>query len=215
MPLIHWSTKMIEDGNARGVLSRAFGEAINELVRERLNGVAEEPDITSRIGQRLEDMFNGHQRGGYKIRVLTETIPSHGGGSLEKPLGADLYMLFEAEDASSRKVTKAVFVQAKRGNDINKKDLAEQCRRMNLVTIKGSVVWTYLPSGVLCQRAIDVQRNRSNVFGIETFFDSVLECKIGDKRKIPNGHFGNRPALKDMLKTIGAKNAVWLKMQKA
>lgn len=204
---------MIDDRQARATISSEVGEALNDLVRERMTGLVEEPDITSRVGQRLEDRFDGQLLGGYRVRVITETITSHGPNSLEKPLGTDLYFAFSVEDASGHQTSKGVLIQAKRRRNCDWGALGEQCRRMNLVTKKGSVVWLYKSNGIDVIRSQDVQKRTSASIDLPTFFDRVLECRIGDRRKVPGGEFGDRKKLRAMLADLGARNAVWLELE--
>lgn len=205
---------MIGDPEARAEIARKIAAALDELVGERMTGLVEEPDITSRVGQRLEERFDGEKIGDYRIRVITETITSHGRGSLEKSLGTDLYFAFSVTDGFGIENSKAVLVQAKRRDKCDWRALEDQCRRMNLVTKKGSVIWLYQQSGIDVIRSQDVEKRSSTSFDATTFFDRVLECQIGDRRKVPGGHFGDRPKLKEMLEDLGAKNAVWLGLRK-
>jgi len=205
---------VINDIEARKKISEAIGNSLDDLVRERMTGLVEEPDITSRVGQRLEDKFHGKTLGGYRIRVISETITSHGSKSLEKPMGTDLYFAVEVEDGRGLKISKGVLVQAKRLDRVAGSDLAEQCRRMNLITKKGSVVWLYDKSGIKVARSTDVERGNMSPVSNSKFFYLVLKCTIGDKRKVPDGSFGDRSQLKTMLHTLGAKNAVWLELDR-
>lgn len=205
---------MIKDIETRKKISHAIGSALDDLVRERMTGLFEEPDITSRVGQRLEDRFNGKLICGFRIRVISETITSHGSKSLEKPMGTDLYFAVEVEDEQGVKTSKSVLVQAKRLDKMGGSDLLEQCRRMNLITKKGSVVWLYANSGIEVVRSVDVVRGNKVPISNSEFFDRVLKCSIGDKRKVPGGHFGDRGELKKMLETLGADNGVWLKLER-
>lgn len=199
---------LIEDAEARGAIARAIGDALDDLVHNRMKGLIEEPDITSRIGQRLEDQFDGTVLGGYHVRVITETITSHGSKSLEKPMGTDLYFAISVEDQQGNVTTKSLLVQAKRREKLDWRELTEQCRRMNMVTKKGSVAWIYSAHGIDVIRSVDVPKRSSPAFRVDALFSRVFECELGDRRKIPNGHFGDRSALKAMIETLGAKNAV-------
>jgi hypothetical protein len=205
---------VIKDLKARKKISEAIGNSLDDLVRDRMTGLIDEPDITSRVGQRLEERFDGRMLGGYRIRVISETITSKGPKSLEKPMGTDLYLAVEIEDAIGKTTSKGVLIQAKRLDKIAGNDLVEQCRRMNLITQKGSVVWLYDKTGIKVARSPDVTRGSMAPFGNAEFFGHVLKCSIGDKRKVPKGKFGDRRELKNMLETLGAKNAVWLELQK-
>ena len=179
-----------------------------------MKGLVGEPDITSRVGQRLEDKFNNETLSGYKVRVISETITSHGGKSLERPMGADLYVAIAVEDGAGNEKSKGILIQAKREDRPDWKDLEEQCRRMRMVTKKGSVVWIYGASEIKVIRSEDIQRRVDAAVSSSQFLDLVLECKIGDQRKVPEGQFGDRSALRTMLETLGAQNAVSLELEK-
>jgi len=206
---------VISDSEARAEIARAIGQSLDQLVRERMKGLVEEPDITSRVGQRLEDQFDHKFLGGYLVRVISETITSHGPKSLEKPMGTDLYFAVSVEDQYGKQTSKGVLVQAKRWDKTDWSDLEEQCRRMRLITKKGSVVWLYDRAGINVIRSGDISNKDVDSFRVTEFFDRVLECEIGDRRKVPGGSFGDRPQLTTMLKTLGAKNAVWLELEEA
>jgi len=207
---------MISNAVQRSTIARAIGSEIDKLVLERLSGLVEEPDITSRIGQRLEDRFDGRRLGGHKVRVITETIPSHGAKSLEKPTGADLYIAIGVQPRQGPQVTKGVLVQAKRRDRITHdwRGLSEQCRRMCKITKKGSVVWTYGGRGVGAMRADQVVvGTEAPVLSLEEMFDAILQCQIGDKRRVPAGEFGDRVALAKMIREFGTRNAIWLELE--
>src|SRR3546814_16321313 len=103
--------------------------------------------------------------------------------------------------------SKGVLIQAKRLDKIARNDLVEQCRRMNLITKKGSVVWLYDKTGIKVARSPDVERGSMAPFGNAEFLERVLKCSIGDKRKVPNGQFGDRRAQREMLEALGAQKA--------
>lgn len=204
---------MIDDEWTRRHLAKAIAGSLDTLVQDRMGGMVEEPDITSRVGQRLEDGFNERDLYGFRVRVISETIPSHGRGSLEKPTGTDLYIALSVEDQSGEGTTKGIFVQAKREDKLQWPDLREQCRRMRKITAKGSVVWLYGWNGIGVIRSTDIWKDTTPVSRADEFFERVLACEIDDKRRVPNGKFGDRVALKEMLKKFGARNAVWLEFE--
>lgn len=205
---------MIENKAARRIIAEAFGEALDDLVRDRMDGLVEEPDITSRLGQRLEERFSGRVLGGYRIEVISQTITSHGRGSLEKPTGAVLYLVISVKDQFGSTRTKGVLVQAKRHDKLDWAELGEQCRRMRKITAKGSVAWIYTSSGVDVIRSADLLRNEIPVQRADQFIEDVLKCTSGDLRRVPKGRFGDRRALKAMLERLGAENAVWLDLER-
>ncbi len=204
---------MIDDERTRQLIAKSFASSLDALVQDRMTGLVEEPDITSRIGQRLEDSFDHQDLHGFHVRVISETMPSHGRGSLEKPTGTDLYFALSVEDQFGDKTTKGILVQAKREDKLYWPHLDEQCRRMRKITRKGSVVWLYDASGIKVIQAVDMLKAETPVVASHEFFEAVLACEIGDKRRVPKGPFGDRQALKAMLENLGAKNAVWLELE--
>jgi hypothetical protein len=205
---------LIDDIEDRSVISQALGEALNDLVIERMEGLVEEADITSRIGQRLEDWFKGKMLSGYRVSVITETITSHGSKSLESPMGSDLYIAISVEDEMSNSTTKGILVQAKREDKLRWGALTKQCRHMDMITKKGSVVWIYRPNGIEVVRSVDVPNRKQSRFSVDELFNRVLECELGDRRKVPSGEFGDRGKLKSMIDALGARNAVWLGLKR-
>lgn len=204
---------MIDDEWTRKQVAKALANSLDTLVRDRMTGMVEEPDITSRIGQRLEDAFNGRDLHGFRVRVVSETMPSHGRGSLEKPTGTDLYIALSIENQFGEQTKKGILVQAKREDKLNWPDLREQCRRMRKVTKKGSVVWVYRQDGIGVMRTNEVLKHTTPVIDADDFFERVLACKIGDKTRVPTAEFRDRSALRAMLEKIGARNAVWLDLE--
>lgn len=209
---------MIPNPLQRAEIAGQIAGAIDELVRDKLSGLFEEPDITSRLGQRLEDRLNGKSIAGHSVRVMTQTVPSHGQKSFEKPTGIDLYIAISVASADGHITKKGVLVQAKREDQLNHpgdwENLAKQCRRMDKITKKGSFVWIYTPNGVEVLRAPDVLHRREiPVASARDMFDDVLECHTGDKRQVPRGQFGDRRALEDYVRSVAAKNALWLKVE--
>lgn len=206
---------MISDYSKRLTISKAIGEALDELVRERYKGLVEEPDITSRVGQRLEDRFDGRTIGGHGIRVITETITSRGRGSLEKPMGTDLYIAVSVQHDDGSETSKGLLIQAKKQDKLRSDPagLIEQCRRMTLITKKGSVVWAYGPKGIATASASDVLAGTFRAVSVSKMFEEVFECSLGDKRRVPRKGLDDREALKDMLRTLGATNGALLELQ--
>jgi len=81
---------------------------------------------------------------------------------------------------------------------------------MNLVTQKGSVVWLYGPQGVAVMRPADVTKNKTSAVALERMIDDLFRCWVGDQRKVPAALA--RPALSGMLRDLGARNGVVLKL---
>src|SRR4051812_15608253 len=88
---------MIDSVNRRLIMD-TLGETIDELVSDLYfdaidaPSVVQEPEITSRICQRVEDRLDGQRVGDYVFRVIAQSMPDRGPRSLEKLTGADLFL---------------------------------------------------------------------------------------------------------------------------
>jgi hypothetical protein len=178
------------DPAARKLIASALGQAIDQTVKEHLSGISQEPAITSRIGQDLENTINGKAIFGYDLHVITQDIPDRGSNSLEKPTGTDLYVGISVQ-IESKIITKGFLVQAKISDKLNsQKDfdgLRDDCSKM-LKRSESSYVWLYENSGVRVVNAEDVLKNSSRNPSIwrrrraSTVFSRTLECTEGDFR---------------------------------
>jgi hypothetical protein len=59
--------------------------------------MVQEPEITSRVCQRVEDRLDGRLFGDYVLRVRAQSMPDRGPGSLERITGADLFLSVSLE----------------------------------------------------------------------------------------------------------------------
>ena len=180
---------MLEDNpTARELIAKALGKATDQAVRDHLTGISQEAAITSRIGQSLEQTLNGKPVLGYSIEVITQDIPDRGPGSLEKAIGADLYVGISVSSGGKRQ-SKGFLVQAKIGRKLKSMSdydaLAKDCGDM-LERSDASYLWLYESNGVRVVKAVEVlkrgskspkelQRRRAS-----TVFDRTLECREGD-----------------------------------
>ncbi|WP_226562659.1 hypothetical protein [Salipiger thiooxidans] len=208
------------DPIARDLIAKALGKATDQAVREHLAGISQEAQITSRIGQSLEDTLNGETVLGHRIQVLTQDIPDRGPRSLEKAIGADLYVGISATSGGIRR-SKGFLVQAKIGRKLKSISdydaLEEDCSDM-LQRSDASYLWLYERNGVRVVKAEEVlkrgskspkelQRRRAS-----TVFSRTLECSEGDfdlglppvrgTRKKP------RTALGEMLEDLRVRKGV-------
>jgi hypothetical protein len=131
----------------------AFGNAIDSLVQEHYShihdgaSVVQEPEITSRICQRVEERLNGKRFGEYKLRVTAASMPDRGPNSLEKLTGADLLLTVSLEGPDG--FDKGLLIQAKYDRNVNREDLKDACDRMESYGgHEGTYVWIYEPDGV-------------------------------------------------------------------
>jgi len=75
---------------------------IDQAVREHLPGISQEPQISSRIGQKLEEAMNGEINLSHEILVVTPDIPDRGPRSLESAIGADVCVGISAFSGGKR-----------------------------------------------------------------------------------------------------------------
>lgn len=212
----HQSHAMITDPVQRLRVSSRIAEAISDVVRDQYrSGMHEEPDITSRIAQKLEDRLNGKQAGGHRFGVVAQTVTSHGGKSLEKRLGTDLYIVISVKKADGETIKKGILVQAKRADKLSSelKRLRGQCGQMTVITKKGSIVWIYGSDGVVTMKASDVEAGSLSSSPLTEMFNEVFLCNIGDKRKVPGGDGIDRAAVGELLKKLGARTALLMQLK--
>src|SRR5664279_5001548 len=81
------------DRENRQLIMHELGGTIDELVRDLYSdtidgpSMVQEPEITSRICQRVEDRLDGQRVGDYILRVTAQSMPDRGPLSLEKITG--------------------------------------------------------------------------------------------------------------------------------
>jgi hypothetical protein len=177
-----------DDPIARDLIAKALGKATDQGVREHLTGISQEPHITSRIGQSLENTLNGKIVLGHRIQIMTQDIPDRGPGSLEKAIGADLYVGISVSSGGKRE-SKGFLVQAKIGRKLKSKSdydaLEEDCEDM-LQRSDASYLWLYEANGVRVVNAKEVLNRGSRSPNellrrrASTVFTRTLECSEGD-----------------------------------
>ena len=212
------------DPIARDLIAKALGRAVDQAVKDHLSGISQEAQITSRIGQILESTLSGKEVLDHRIEVFTQDIPDRGPGSLEKAIGADLYVGISVSTGGQRK-TKGFLVQAKIDRKLKSSSdfaaLDKDCRDM-LQRSDASYLWLYESNGVRVVDAKNVvkrgsrspkelQRRRAS-----TVFSRTLECSEGDfslglpsvrgTRKKP------REALGEMLEELRIRNGIGIKI---
>ena len=94
------------DSENRRMIMEALGNAVDDLVRDLYSDttggvrIGQEPEITSRVCQRLEDRLDNRPVGDYVFRVIAQSMPDRGPSSLEKITGADLMLSISLESDS-------------------------------------------------------------------------------------------------------------------
>lgn len=195
------------------LIGRAVDDLVADLYSHQVDGISaiQEPEITSRLCQRLEERLDNSRAGDYVFRVIAQSLPDRGPKSMEKVIGADLFLSMSLEGPEG--FDKGIFIQAKYDRNIDRRELKDACGRMQKVAGKKSAyVWIYEPTGVkvlsshqvhqLQQDNLDDVRPRS----VSGFFGRILDCYAGSKAwGIRNG-IDRRAKVADKLREARAKN---------
>lgn len=181
---------MIRDENERNRVAAVLGEIVDRIARTQCARRTQEPAITSKIGQALEDARLAIGRAAVRprspidVRIMVQDIPDRGKGSLEKKSGVDLYVNISVQ-GEGRTRSKGILIQAKKGE--KRENLVDQCKKMRERS-DASYTWIYTPEGCLVINAADIldepalspsklpRRTPTEVF------DKILECSEGDER---------------------------------
>jgi hypothetical protein len=215
---------MLTSENRRAIMER-MGEAIDALVRdlysETIEGVSavQEAEITSRLCQRLEDRLDNTPAGDYVFRVSAQSLPDRGPNSMEKLIGADLFLSVSLEGSDG--FDKGIFIQAKYDRNVDREELKDACRRMRqVVSRKGVYVWVYEPDGVRVISSHQVnQMERSSLDGTRPrsatgFVGRILDCYAGSRAwGIPGGG-DRRQEVARRLRAVRARNILDIKLKK-
>ena len=148
---------MISDKQTRDLIAAAMASAVDEKCASHYGGITQEPALTARIGETLENKLDGAVVNGWMINVVTQDFPDRGPGSLERATGADLYVGI-AVTADGRTTSKGFLAQAKWVDDVSdQQKLREQCADM-LARTNSAYVWFYGPDGITFLPARTVER---------------------------------------------------------
>lgn len=179
------------------------------------DGPTQEHQLTSRLAEALESKLNNISVSGLRLQVTVQELPDRGRSSLERPVGADLYISLGV-DAGDQSFSKGLLVQSK-WDDVfagtPDRQLHEQIDKM-LSRTPESYVWAYGSRGISIVPA-SVAREADGVrdpgHGARTVGDLIsngFACTAGD----PN--LGLRPGgdvvqgLNVMLRELGVGTAV-------
>lgn len=182
----------MRDKRSRRKITETVGRAVDELVAdlysETTGGVSavQETEITSRLCQRLEDRLDKQEAGGYVFRVIAQSLPDRGPNSMEKLIGADIFLSVSLEGSDG--FDKGVFIQAKYDRSVDRGELKDACDRMKKVADSDSVyVWVYEPDGVRVVSSHQVNEMQDNSLAdttsrsVKGFFGRILDCYAGSK----------------------------------
>ena len=213
------------DREARQLIMHELGGTIDELVRDLYSdtidgpSMVQEPEITSRICQRVEDRLDGQRVGDYILRVTAQSMPDRGPLSLEKVTGADLLLSVSLDGPEG--FDKTLFVQAKYDRNVNREELLEACDRMEQhVGKEGTYVWIYESDGVKVLSSHQVRQMQGNTLeglngrSVAGLTGRILDCYAGSQAwGIPMS--GNRrQIIHERLREVRAQNALDLQVKK-
>jgi hypothetical protein len=216
---------MLDKKNRRRIVD-SIGQAVDALVKdlysETIDGVStvQEPEITSRLCQRLEDRLDNTQAGDYVFRVIAQSLPDRGPQSMEKLIGADLFISISLDGVDG--FDKGIFIQAKYDRNLDRDELKDACRRMRgHVAEEGVYVWVYEPEGVKVISSHQVGQMQSNSLAdvkprsATGFFGRVIDCYAGSKAWGIPSTGDRRKAVAAKLREARARNIVDIKLKKA
>jgi len=187
------------DRQNRLLITEALGQAVDELVADLYTvpvdgpSITQEPEMTSRICQRVEDRLDGQRVGDYIFRVIAQSMPDRGPRSLEKITGADLFLSVSLDGPEG--FDKGLFVQAKYDYNIDRGELLDASRRMERqADAKGCYVWVYKKEGVKVFSSHQIRQMRGSTLeglhprSMTGLTARILDCYVGTKAwGIPQG----------------------------
>jgi hypothetical protein len=207
-----------DDRLTRELIATALREVADSVCRDHFGGITQEPQITSRIGQALEQRLVGSNFNGYTVEVVTQDFPDRGPGALERRVGADLYVGVRVVSERHVQLSKGMIAQAKKWPWLTPEDrfgVVEQSKRM-LERSPASYVWVYTADGVGVVNAEKVverrSRNLANRRRLDEVLSEILACNEGDPlRGLPSGQ-PLRQQVGVMLRELSVRTAVGVRV---
>jgi hypothetical protein len=205
---------MIDDLRIRHEFADLIRRALDLLAQDHFDALTQEPPLTARAGERLENLQVVGLPEGFKFKIITLDIPDRGWGALEKETGTDLYVGVEVT-FDGRRTSKGFLVQAKWDDPRSPAEanrLADQCDTM-LGISDNAYVWSYGKEGVKVEKAQAFSRGTEGAGGLTVrdigeLFDAVLECTEGDQGLGLPEVDRPRAALGDMIERVRAQRGV-------
>lgn len=214
------------DVSTRRLIMEKFGGAVDDLVRDlyspvqRSISVVQEPEITSRLCQRLEDRLDGERAGEYVFRVIAQSMPDRGPMSVEKVTGADIFLSVSLDGPDG--FDKGLFVQAKYDRNLDRADLMNSCRRMVHHVGSGSAyVWVYEPDGVKVLSRGQVGKMVGNTLdglaprSVAGLTGRILDCNAGSRDWGIKMGPRRRDDVRERLTQVRAQNALDVALKRA
>lgn len=200
----------------RDLISEAVRSAVDTVVRTHYPRLTQEHQLTSRIAQSIEQTLGNSHFLGHRVRIIVQELPDKGPGTLEKKIGADLYVAVKF-DSSGSDIAKGFFVQAKWDAPLSKAEretLDEQCENLVWRSKTGSFVWLYSQDGAKVIAADEVLAHPTQQPGdlthhdVKALMSNVFDCTSGDRKLVMDGIFDNAEQLGLMLREYGARKGI-------
>jgi hypothetical protein len=197
-------------------LKQRIGSAASDLAAEHHLRNTEEPVLTARLIQLIEDRIRLQPVDvlGLKLEWESQTMGSIG-RTEELNSGADIYISIVRED-NGRRDSKGMLVQVKREQSLVKRRservrLGEQCRKMRRRT-NDAYVWVFHDSGVRVARApphavaprVDGSLNHWTTTAGDLVV-TALRCQRGDRKIGRTLGLPLHEAMNDITGRLGAK----------
>ena len=180
-----------QDPTIRDSIAQIFSSAANDVVRAQMRRISQEPQITSKVVDRMEQAAKIWNVSNYSLSAIAHDFPDRGRGSLDSKTGTDLFIGLRLQDFSSGyTLKKGLLVQSKLSKGLNgaaQKLLVDQCNEMLNRTRSGAFVWLYDDLGVTTVPATEVVANSkiraTNLHSrnLTEFFRDTLDCFLGDQ----------------------------------
>ena len=209
---------LARDKQTRDWLAEAIRGAVDDVVSTHGSRLTQEPQITSKIADRLEQTLKGVSINGYEVKIIASDMPDRGRGALEKRTGVDLFIGIRVRQRETGiEIAKGLLVQGKLDGPPSRKEqdrLLEQCGKMALRWPKAAYVWIYSSGGassipaseILAHPNVPPQMLSSR--NIAEHFRDVLDCVAGDETLAISEMFESSDALNVIMQEVAARQAV-------
>ncbi len=192
---------------------RELEDRINDIAVEMADeyfDIIQEPAFTSRLAQEITTEIRRHpiNSNGLRIEVTSVDVPSLGRGSMEKDIGADLYISVVRRDRLPP-VSKGMLVQSKWQHKLDDARLPGQMSDM-IKRTKDSYVWAYGPNGVTCAKIYPTTDGASydDMKSVGGLVADGLRCTAGDPAIGRNLSLPRPEAMRHKLRELQANTAL-------
>jgi hypothetical protein len=137
---------------AVAMLQELIDERVRLLMERHYDGVTQEHQLTSRIAESIEQLLNTGVIGPYNIDVKAQELSDRGPSSMEKEVGADLYISVVVDRGfEDEPISKGILIRAKWDHATKKADERRRLQDQSLDMLArspSSFVWSFGPQGI-------------------------------------------------------------------